>query len=124
MAEPLGALPSERMAPLPAAPTAAPHATKPPAPEVLTTFLRRGEALLALDDLSGARLFFQRGAQAGSAPAMTALGRSYDPALLAAGGNQASQGDLAAAAFWYRQAIALGDDEARRLLARLEHLGR
>jgi hypothetical protein len=47
------------------------------------------------------------------------LGRTYDPAYLAATNATGIQPDRAAAAAWYRKGVALGDPEAADRLARL-----
>ena len=113
----LGALPAGDPAPPPAMPAAAappvPIASVPPAvPSAALAMLRRGEALLALGDLSGARLFFERAAEAGSGRAALLLGSSFDPLAMAALGARGMAPDPAAARRWYDRAIALGEAEA------------
>ncbi len=81
--------------------------------------LSRGDALFAVGDVSGARLFYERAAGGGSARAATSLGKTYDPAFLATINARGMQPDPKAAAAWYRTATALGDAEAPQLLQRL-----
>ncbi|MDO9707677.1 hypothetical protein [Paracraurococcus lichenis] len=103
--------------PPPAAAPPAQTAPRPAArgtdPALVTALLRRGEALLALGDVSGARRFFERAADAGSAEGARAAGGTYDPAALATLGVRGIRPDPEAAAAWYRRADTLAA-EARR----------
>ncbi|MGG5817781.1 polysaccharide biosynthesis/export family protein [Falsiroseomonas sp. HW251] len=81
--------------------------------------VERGQALLALGDISGARRFFERAAQGGSAEGALAAGGTHDPAVLARLNARGVRPDPAAAAEWYRRAATLGDAEAETRLARL-----
>jgi hypothetical protein len=89
------------------------------APPDARLLLSRGDELLALGDISAARLLYERAAAAGSARAATALGKTYDPAFLASTQARGITPDRAAAASWYRKGAALGDAEAVDRLARL-----
>jgi hypothetical protein len=84
--------------------------------------LARGDDLLATGDVAAARLFYQRAAEQGSAAAATAVGQTYDPAILELLRVRGVRGDAQMAAQWYRKAIAAGDRQAeirlKRLLAR------
>jgi hypothetical protein len=120
--------------PTAAVPAAPPTATAPPAPPrrqaapaapsmpaaMIAALVRRGDEMLALGDVSAARLLYERAANAGSAAAAVAAGRTYDPAVLSAIGAREIRPDPAAAAAWYRRAAALGDPGAATLLHRLE----
>ena len=91
-----------------------------PAPHLdLGLLLSRGDAMLALGDISAARLFYERAAALGSAGAATALGNTYDAAFLASIQAKGIVPDQAAAIAWYRKAASLGDTEAVRQLQRL-----
>jgi hypothetical protein len=98
---------------IPAAPVQTPSATvtapaRPAAnPALLAMLLRRGNGLLALGDVSGARRFYERAAESGSAEAAEAAARTYDPAAFAALGVLGIRPDPEAAAIWYRRAAAL-----------------
>jgi len=135
-------------APAVAAPAPAPVANDPPAPVVaapaaeaaaepapaaaaapavssnpqVDALMARGDDLLATGDVSAARLFYQRAAEQGSAAAATAVGQTYDPAVLELLRVRGARGDAQIAAEWYRKAIAAGDRQAeirlKRLLAR------
>ncbi|MEN0073565.1 MAG: C39 family peptidase [Paracraurococcus sp.] len=89
---------------------AAMPATAPTTP--LDALQRRGEAMLALGDISAARLLYERAAAAGSASAARALGETYDPAVLTQLGVRGLQADPARAVAWYERAASLGDVEA------------
>jgi TPR repeat protein len=96
--------------PAPAVATAPPR--RPPAdPALLAGLLRRGDALLALGDVSGARRFYERAAEAGSAAGARAAGRTHDPAVLAGLGARGIRPDPEAAAEWYRRADTLAAQE-------------
>jgi TPR repeat protein len=86
---------------------------------LINTLMARGDALFAMGDVSGARRFYERAAGGGSARAAATVGKTYDPAFLAAIKARGMQPDPSAAAAWYRTATALGDPEAPRLLERL-----
>jgi type II secretory pathway predicted ATPase ExeA len=84
-------------------------------PALLATLMKRGDQSVGLGDIAAARLLYKRAADAGSAPAATALGKTYDP-------NYAAQGqtpDPSRAAEWYQRAIGLGDAHTTELLKRL-----
>ncbi len=85
----------------------------------LGLLLSRGDAMLALGDISAARLFYERAAALGSAGAATSLGNTYDAAFLASIQAKGIVADQAAAIAWYRKAAALGDTNAQRQLKRL-----
>jgi TPR repeat protein len=72
--------------------------------------------MLEIGDIAAARLLFRRAAEAGSAAAALAIGKTNDPRFLAEIGTQGIVPDPVAAAEWYRRAAALGDHDADRLL--------
>jgi len=117
---PVVAAPAAEAAAEPApAPAAAPAVSSNPQVDAL---MARGDDLLATGDVSAARLFYQRAAEQGSAAAATAVGQTYDPAVLELLRVRGARGDAQIAAEWYRKAIAAGDRQAeirlKRLLAR------
>jgi type II secretory pathway predicted ATPase ExeA len=91
----------------------------PSAPVDLRLLLSRGDTMLALGDMSAARLLYQRAAAAGSARAATAIGKTYDPAFLASIHASGVAPDRDLAAVWYRKGAALGDREGADRLAGL-----
>jgi TPR repeat protein len=74
--------------------------------------------MMAIGDLSAARLLFGRAAEAGSVEGMLAMGRSFDPVLLSKL-NAHPASNPAEAASWYRRAAQAGSAEAAGLGARL-----
>ena len=79
--------------------------------------IQRGDAALAVGDIIAARLLYERAATMGSATAATAAGKTYDLDFLVRADTHGIRPDPAAAATWYRKAVALGDPSARTLLA-------
>jgi TPR repeat protein len=92
----------------------------PDPPAVVGAMLLRGEALLAIGDISGARRFFERAAASGNAAAAFAMGGTYDPGLLATIGARGITPDAPAALAWYRYAATLGETRAAGRIAALE----
>lgn len=88
----------------PANPRPVPSTAEPGMTEML---VKRGDQLLAVGDISGARLSYGRAAAGGSAAAATAMARTYDPEALMAMGGRGIVGDAATAARWYRRAQEL-----------------
>jgi hypothetical protein len=126
-----GAVNQESMPPPPAAAdTGAASADLASHPSVTTrtaqeqaaaaAFASRGDAMLAIKDISAARVFYEYAANAGSARAAVALAETYDPAFLNQSGALGPRPNRAMAADWYRKAAALGDRGAD---ARLRTLG-
>ena len=76
----------------------------------------RGDALLSAGDVTSARLFYRRGADAGDSAAALRLGETYDPAFLDRAHLGRVAGDLNQALHWYRHARDLGSAEAEVLL--------
>jgi TPR repeat protein len=82
--------------------------------------LRRGQALIEIGDISGARRFFQRAADGGSAAAAQAMAETHDPRILARRGVIGLAPDREAALSWYRRALDLGAPEAASRITSLE----
>jgi hypothetical protein len=83
------------------------------------SLVHRGDAMLAIKDISAARKLYESAAGAGSAAGATALARTYDPDYLAKLGVVGLQPDPAAAAVWYRKAATMGDRDAETRLRTL-----
>jgi hypothetical protein len=101
--------------------TQAPRSTDPlpaqlrlPAAEI-AALVARGDALFAGGDLSSARLFYERAADAGDGRAALKLGNTYDPVFLEFAHLRVT-GDVALAESWYIRARKLGETEAEILL--------
>jgi hypothetical protein len=82
----------------------------------LAALLKRGNELVANGDLVGARLVFERAAQAGDSRAALALASTYDPLVLEHLGERGLAPDVAMARFWYEKAKELGSKEAPQRL--------
>lgn len=103
-------------------------AKAPPAAQVrranaaeIAMMMKQGERFMANSDVSGARLVFQRAAEAGEPAAALALAETYDPLVLGATGARAGLiPDVAAARGWYERARALGSPTASDRLARID----
>ena len=76
----------------------------------------RGDAVLATRDVTSARLYYQRAADAGDNAAALRLGATFDPVFLNRTGLGPMGADLAKAAQWYRRARDLGNKDAETLL--------
>jgi predicted double-glycine peptidase len=117
------ALHTPATAPAPAARPAAPEPVKTAANsaarDTVSILLLRADALMALRDVAAARLLYERAANAGSARAATAAGRTFDPNYLPHLGVVGLPPDRARASHWYREAISLGDTAAEPLLRAL-----
>jgi TPR repeat protein len=88
--------------------------------EQLSALVARGDALVQMRDLTSARLYFQRAAEAGDGRAALRMGQTFDPALLGRVGIFGVPGDAQQAVYWYRHARDLGDADAARLLEKLK----
>ena len=91
---------------------AIPPATRPlsaPGSAMAAFYATRGDAMLALKDISAARKFYEYAANAGSARAAIALARTFDAAFVARLGVVGLKPDPELAAAWYQKAAALGD---------------
>lgn len=106
---------------LPRPPVVTAAVPRPPAAPAVpeSTLMARGDALFAQGDLAGARLFYEMAAAGGSDPAALALGKSYDPVILARMRVRGLRPDPDKAAEWYGRAAANGNAEAE---ARLKEL--
>ncbi|MBO0751584.1 MAG: hypothetical protein J2P53_05720 [Bradyrhizobiaceae bacterium] len=108
--------------------TTAPRAAPVPLRRVnaaeIAMMMKQGELFMANADVSGARLVFQRAAEAGDAAAALALAETYDPLVLGKSGAQKGIiPDVAAARTWYKRARELGSAVAGERIARLAQLG-
>ena len=107
-------------------PAAAPPAmVRPPAgPRLsaseITALLARGDAFLSAGDITSARLFYERAADAGSGLAALQLGATFDPMFPGRAGVRGVAADPAQALSWYRRARDLGVGEAEQRIKRLE----
>jgi hypothetical protein len=86
----------------------------------IADLIAHGQKMIDVGYLPGARGYFQRAAEAGSADAAYALGTTYDPRFLSDSGAQGIKGDLAEARSWYERARELGSQAAQERLQELE----
>jgi TPR repeat protein len=91
-------------------------------PQEIANLLKRGEAFVKSGDIPSARIALRRAANADSAQAMLALGRTFDPDFLSEQGVLGFAADTEQARAWYEKAIRLGSPEASRRLARLANV--
>jgi TPR repeat protein len=75
-------------------------------------YANRGDAMLAIRDISAARKFYEYAANAGSARAAATIASTYDPTFLSRLQIVGLRPDPVLAATWYRKAAALGDPNA------------
>jgi hypothetical protein len=106
----------EQIPPVRPAP-ASPASTQTPAsqnlsPGEIAALVARGDRLLGAGDITSARLFYERAADAGDGSAALRLGATFDPDFLNRAGIRGSTGDLAEALSWYRRASDLGHPAA------------
>ena len=86
----------------------------------IADLIAHGQKMIDVGYLPGARGYFQRAAEAGSADAAYALGTTYDPSFISDSGAQGIKGDLAQAWAWYARARKLGSQAAKQKLQELE----
>jgi TPR repeat protein len=72
--------------------------------------------MLGMGDVTSARLFYERAADAGDNTAALRLGATFDPAFLARARLGPVAADLNKAGQWYRRARDLGNNQAETLL--------
>jgi hypothetical protein len=116
-AAPVAAAVSAAATPAPTEPSVKPRVS---AAET-ATLLARGDALLSTGDLTSARLFYQRAADAGAGLAAVRLGETFDPAFLDRAHLRGARGDPGQAVSWYRRARDLGVTDAEVLLKALQN---
>jgi TPR repeat protein len=81
--------------------------------------MAHGQKMVDVGYFPGARAYFKRAAEAGSAEAALALGGTYDPALVAEIGARGIEPEPAQARAWYERARALGSADAEAKLIAL-----
>ena len=88
-------------------------------PEFVHFLVQKGDELISLGDISGARSFYTLAADKGDAEAAKKLGDTYNPEFLADHGVQGLQPDLKTAEAWYRKVATLGNRDAPIILSHL-----
>jgi hypothetical protein len=108
---------AERRAPAP--PQAVPKPITPQEKERAQRLMAKGDEQLASGDVASARLFYERAADAGHAPAAMALAATFDAAELERLKVVGITADAKAAMRWYERARELGAIGAEERLRRL-----
>lgn len=85
-------------------------------PDEIAALLKRAKGLLAIGDITAARLLLERAADAQEAEAALMLAGTYDPQVLGTQDMRSITPDPAAARLWYQKAAQLGSVDARRRL--------
>jgi hypothetical protein len=93
--------------------------TRPEESGRIDELLAHGHKMVQVGYLAGARAYFRRAAEAGSAEAALALGETYDQDFIDGIGAHGIKPDLAQARTWYERARELGSQEAKAKLGRL-----
>jgi hypothetical protein len=88
----------------------------------IAALVTRGDDFLKAGDIASARLFYERGANAGDGAAALRLGATFDPGFLVRAGVRGIAGDPAQASAWYSRARDLGEAAAAERLKSLEQL--
>jgi hypothetical protein len=84
--------------------------------------LAHGHKMIEVGYFAGARGYFKRAAEAGSADAALALGATYDPGFIAEIGAQGIPPERAEARLWYERARTLGSSLADARIAALDQV--
>ena len=111
--------PSAREAAPPPPPTA--PAARRIEPDELAMLLKRAKGLLAIGDITAARLLLERAADAQEAEAALMLAGTYDSQVLGTHDMRSVTPDPAAARLWYQKAAQLGSPDAMRRLSQLQN---
>jgi hypothetical protein len=90
-------------------------------PDELAALLTRAKSLLAIGDITSARLLLERAADGQEAEAALMLAGTYDPQVLGSQDLRSVTPDPAAARLWYQKAAQLGSADARRRLGQLQN---
>ena len=85
-------------------------------PDELAALLKRAKGLLAIGDITSARLLLERAADAQEAEAALMLAGTYDPQVLGRQDMRSITPDPAMARVWYQKAAQLGSADAKRRL--------
>jgi hypothetical protein len=90
-------------------------------PDELAVLLTRAKSLLAIGDITSARLLLERAADAQEAEAALMLAGTYDPQVLGSQDLRSVAPDPAAAKVWYQKAAQFGSADAKRRLGQLQN---
>jgi hypothetical protein len=76
--------------------------------------LARGDTFLLRGDITSARSFYERAADAGNGQGAMRMGATFDPSFLGRAGLGSARGDPAEARSWYRRGIDLNKAEIKQ----------
>ena len=93
--------------------------TRPDDTARIDELMAHGRKMVDVGYFPGARAYFQRAAEAGSAEAALSVGKTYDPSFIKQIGAQGIKPDVRQARIWYERAKALGNKDADAQLDRL-----
>jgi hypothetical protein len=99
---------------------AAPPARKLDA-DTLAGIMNRAKSLMAIGDITSARLLLARAADAQEPSAAFLLAQTYDPAVLGTTDMRSITPDPATARSWYERAAQLGSADAQQRLAQMRN---
>ena len=88
-------------------------------PDELAVLLKRARGLLAIGDITSARLLLERAADAQEPEAALMLAGTYDPQVLGSQDLRSVTPDPDAARVWYQKAAQMGSADAKRRLGQL-----
>ena len=88
-------------------------------PDELAVLLKRAKSLLAIGDITSARLLLERAADAQEPEAALMLAGTYDPQVLGSQDLRSVTPDPDAARVWYQKAAQMGSADAKRRLGQL-----
>lgn len=115
------ALQAQAPAPVVAAQPAPPPPAKALDADTLAGLMTRARSLLAVGDITSARLLLERAANAQDATAAFLLAQTHDPTVLGTSDSRSISTDAETARDWYRKAASLGSAEARQRLAQFQN---
>jgi len=93
--------------------------TRPDDTPRIDELIAHGRKMVDVGYFPGARAYFTRAAEAGSADAALSVGKTYDPSFIAQIGAEGIKPDVRQARLWYERAKALGNKDANAQLERL-----
>lgn len=97
------------------------QSSRPPLrPAQERAILNKAAVLIDANDVASARLLFEYAANRGSAKAALAMGQTFDPAFFRSAEIIGMLPDPQKAKAWYKEAAALGNEEAANRLSALE----
>ena len=118
----MAAVPTVPAAPAVREPAPAPREAAPVRridPDELASLLKRAKSLLAIGDITSARLLLERAADAQEPEAALMLAGTYDPQVLGSQDLRSVTPDPEAARAWYQKAAQMGSADAKRRLGQL-----